>query len=529
MPFSVRARTALCLLGLLLWTAALAAAAEAPAPPKLIVVVVVDQLRADYLTRFRDSFGADGFNRLLREGAWFDNCFYPYAVTETGPGHATLATGATPDRHGIAGNTWYDFEKQKVVESIEDEEAPVVGSASGIAGVSPRNLRANSLSDELKLATAGQARVFGISLKDRAAVLSTGHAASGAYWYERQTGKLATSRYYREALPAWLERFNAEHGAESYYGREWKSGEEVYLRLGNPGGRPDRNFYSEFRFTPFGNDLLVALAEQLVEEEKLGADSVTDFLFIGFSANDYVGHRWGPYSPQVADMTRRTDAQIAALLGFLDAKIGAGNYWFVVSADHGVAPTLAQARERGLAAENVDVRAAQQAVEAALTSRWGEGPWLVPGAEVTFNRETLRKHSVGVAQAAHLAGGVLLGVDGIRGYVAGEEARLDPKLTESVRRSEFRLRSPDVFVLQEPFALFDGDRGGTTHGTPYSYDTHVPLIFYGPAFRAGRYSSPVSPADLAPTLAAALGINPPALTSGRVLRRALRTIAAPSR
>lgn len=538
MRFAIQPRSAgpLALVAALFFFLPLAAwlAAEPPPPPtpkpRLVVVVVIDMFPLDYFERFGSRFGSDGFKRLLRDGASFTSCFYPYANTETGPGHATLATGTTPDRHGIAANGWYDFARGRMVQAVEDESAPVVGGASRLAGASPRNLMTDTLADELRLATGGEAKVFGVALKDRSAIFSTGHTASGAYWYNASTGTFVTSRYYREALPAWVERFNRTRGADSYYGKVWKSGEKVLATLASESGQPDPRFRQELYYSPYGNDLAFDFARELVVEEKLGADAVTDFLFLGLSANDGVGHRWGPYSEEVADMTRRTDAHLAALLQFLDKQVGAGNYWLALSADHGVAPTLAQARALGLRANNVPLAALAQALQAAFAERWGEDDWLASRSEVVFNRETLRKHGVGVAEAAHLAGGALLGVEGVRGYVAGEETRLDAGLTQAVRLSTYRGRSPDVYVVFEPFALVNGDEGGTTHGSPYNYDTHVPLIFYGAAFRPGTYRERVTPADLAPTLAAALGITPPALADGRVLESALRPAApAPRR
>lgn len=493
-----------------------------PERPRLVVVVVIDQFRTDYLARFRDRFGPDGFNRLLREGAYFASCFYPYASTETAPGHASIATGTTPDRHGIAANSWYDHDRGRMVQAVEDEAAPLVGGTSRLAGLSPRNLVGTTLADELRLATGGQAKVFGVAIKDRAAIFSTGHTASGAYWYDSQTGRFVTSRYYREALPAWVAAFNEKRLADGYYGKAWRVGERVFASMASEGGRPDARFYQELLFTPYGNDLVVAFARALVAEEALGADAVTDFLFVGFSSNDLVGHRWGPDSDQVADMTLKTDAQLAELLKFLDQRVGAGNYWLALSADHGVAPTLEQARARGIHAKNIDVAALAKAAQDALAARWGPDEWLAARGEIVFNRETLKERGVGVAEAAHLVGGVALGVDGVLGYVAGEETRLDAALTEAVRRSSYRGRSPDVYLVQEPFALFDGERGGASHGTPYPYDTRVPLIFLGAPFRPGVYRETVSPTDLATTVAAALEISPPALADGKVLIQALR-------
>lgn len=522
----VRAQWFVCLFLLLLLWPPLAGWAESAPPPRLIVVVVIDQFRADYLKRFHDQFGPDGFNRLLREGANFTSCYYPYAGTETGPGHASLATGTTPNRHGIASNDWYDFSKGKEVEAVEDDTSPPVGTTSQ-KGVSPRNLVGTTLADELRLATEGKAKVFGVAVKDRAAVFSTGHTASGAYWYDSKTGTMVTSRYYRQALPAWVVAFNQQHAAASYYGKDWTQGERVFVQMRSQSGQPDEEYYGRFPYSPYGNQIAVDLALELVGQEELGADDVTDFLFVGFSSNDYVGHIWGPYSDQVADITLQTDKQIAQLLHFLDERVGAGNYWVALSGDHGVAPTIAQSRERGINAKEIVRDAPYDAVRKALTARWGEDEWLATDRALVFSREALQKHGISLQEAAHVAGQALLGVDGILGYVAGEETTLDAATTKMVRRSTYPGRTPDVQVVLEPFALVRYRAGGTGHGTPHSYDTHVPLIFFGPAFRAGTYKERVATIDLAPTLAAALGINPPARASGHVLVEALSSAMAP--
>lgn len=486
-------------------------AATAPAPakpaskpslsaaPRLIVVVVIDQFRADYLDRFRSEFGPGGFARLLRDGAVFRSCYYPYAITETGPGHATLATGTTPDRHGIASNNWYDAARNRSVYALEDESSPVVGGAPGRTPVSPRNLVGDTFSDELRFATMGRARVFGVSLKDRAAILSTGHGANGAYWYDTKVPGFVTSKYYRDALPAWVLAFNQQH----------------------PLTVPPE----EFPRTIQSSNLTVAFAEALVERENLGRGGSPDFLFIGISANDYAGHAWGPYSQGVEKLTLETDRTIASLLDYLDKRLGAGNYWLVLSADHGVAPTLAQSRDSELArldAKNIDTKALQAAIEAALTERWGAGDWLGKDEELFVNRETLRAKNVRLEDAVRLAGETALTVPGVLGYVSPWSSHASEQTAQAYRLSYFPGRSPDLHIVPEPFALFDGERGGTSHGTPYTYDTQVPLILMGPPFIAGEYFQQASPADLAPTMAAALRIHPPALATGRILAQALR-------
>ena len=495
------------------------------AAPRLVVVLVIDQLRADYLVRFRDRFGPDGFNRLLREGANFSSCFYPYTRTVTGAGHATLATGTTPDRHGIAGNEWYDPDRGEQVEAVVDEAFPVVGVESQ-RSASPHNLVGNTLADELRLATGGEAKVFGVAIKDRSAVFSTGHSASGAYWYDYQSGRFITSRYYHEELPGWVVAFNEQQGADSYYGKDWKAGGRVFLSLTTASGQPDAEFYGRLPYTPHGNQIVLDFAQELVQQKELGEDEVTDFLFVGFSSNDMVGHRWGPYSDEVEELTVQTDAQVAELLSFLDRQVGEGNYWLVLSADHGVAPLVEQSRARGIRAKTFDGAAVQAAVKKALVDRWGEAEWLIPRAGLIFNRDTLREHNVSLAQAAKVVGQAAMVFDAIIGYVGPHVASADAATIEFVRRSSYPGRSADVVLIQAPFASSEARLKTAMHGTHYSYDTHVPLIFFGAAFRPGTYRGQVSTTDLAPTLAAALGITPPALATGRVLARALRNNTA---
>ena len=493
------------------------------AAPRLVVVLVIDQLRADYLDRFRDRFGPDGFNRLLREGANFISCFYPYANTVTAPGHATLSTGTTPDRHGISANGWYDSRSKRVVAAVWDKSSPVVGTRSKLSGVSPHSLVGTTLTDKLRLATGGEAKVFGVAIKNRSAVFSSGRSASGAYWYDSQTGRFITSRYYREELPKWVRAFNERRGANRYYGRNWKVGKRVSVSLTTKTGKPDAAFFSRLRITPYGNEIVLDFARELVKQEGLGEDGVTDFLFVGFSSNDLVGHLWGPYSDEVADMTLRTDEQVARLLKFLDRRVGEGQYWLVLSADHGVSPTLAQARARGLEATNIDSGALEEAMRIALRERWGEdeGEWLIPEAGLVFNRDWLEKRGVSLEEAVQVVGEAAMTVEGIAGYVGARVSSVDAATTAAVRRSFYPGRSDDMALIHDRYALFNAERGGATHGTHYPYDTHVPLIFFGGAFRPGTYPERVSTTDLAPTLAAALGLTPPALATGKVLAQAL--------
>ena len=478
----------------------------AGAPPRLVVLLVVDQFRADYLDLYRSEFGDAGFVRLMREGAVFRECFYPYAITETGPGHATLATGTTPDRHGISANEWFNPTLGKMTYALLDESSQVVGGTPGQTPVSPRNLNGTTLSDEMRLATGGKSLVFGVSIKDRAAILSTGHGANAAYWFDSNGTGFVTSTYYRGLLPDWVTAFNRSHA----------------LQLPADSAARKQALVG-FRQSPAANRLVADFALAMVDNEKLGRDETTDFLFIGFSANDYAGHAYGPYSEEVRKMAHETDVALADLLRQLDAKVGRGKYWFVLSADHGVAPTLAEARDANLAhldAQNIDTKALRAAMEAKLNERWGSAHWLLPAEGFYFDRKVLAEKNVRIEDAVRIAGEAAEKVPGVWGYVSRFGSRMPESIINAYARSGSPGRRPDLDIVPLPFALPDAEKGGTTHGTFYTYDTQVPLILVGAPFVPGEYYQRCSPADLPVTLAAMLHLHAPALANGRVLAEA---------
>jgi hypothetical protein len=486
---------------------------------------VLDLFREDFLTRHVDRFGADGFGRLLRDGARFTSCFYPYAITETAPAHATIVTGTTPDRHGIVSNQWYDRGLKRLVGAVEDPEAPFVGAAEGREGASPRFLAGDTFPDELRLATGGRARTFGVSLKPRATVLAAGHSAAGAFWYDARSGRFVTSRYYARDLPGWADTFNGARPADRFFGRDWSSRGKVLARLGGAGvGGPDGPYYEALRATPFVHDLLFDFARLLVASERLGDDEVTDFLFLGLSGFDYLGHDAGPYSEAMGALIEAADSQIAAFLRFLDGRLGRTGYWLALTADHGVSPTLRDVEEAGFRPQGVETAVVLETIRRALAERYKDGAgiglyglatrlWLDPG-ELARRKATAR-------DAALLAGEAALAVDGILGYIAPGGSNLDAATLEAFRLSTYPGRSPDLFLVLHPFALVQ-PATPANHGMPWTCDAHVPLLLLGPPFRPGAYHDRCSPADLAPTLAAALGIPPPAMATGRVLGEALR-------
>lgn len=493
--------------------------------PKLVVVIVIDQFRADYLERYRDQFGEGGFRVFLDRGAYFTDCIYDYANTRTAPGHATLFTGAYTSGHGIVSNEWWDPQRKKRVTSVEDDATKLVGIASAGPGASPHNLRSNTLGDELKLATGGKSRVFAVSLKDRAAVLPAGFSGDAAYWIDAKTGAWITSTYYRADLPEWVQKFNASQRAEKYLNREWK---DTYGKvLGSTAPRTNKKgepagFYEVVGSTPFANDYQFEFAKELVLYEKLGAGDATDLLSISLSANDILGHQVGPDTPQMRGMALALDRQIADFVTFLGHQIGLANVWMALSADHGIAPLPEFASTLRIPAAHLDTDALRNQVNELLSKKYSrKGDYLL-GLDYPLaflNEEAFVGRSEAEAEAD--AGDALVQA-GLAGYFTKAQLARGAPETELGRRYAHSY-SPEAgwYVMGVPTPFSVGTSKGTDHATPFSYDTHVPLAFYGLAFQPGVYRTHAEPVDLAVTLASLLGINAPARASGRVLSEAL--------
>ena len=367
------ALAALALLGLI--PGAFASAYNAR--PKLVVVIVIDQFRGDYLERYRDQFGDGGFRVFLDRGAYFTDCNYDYANTRTAPGHATLFTGSYTSGHGIVANEWWDPQKKKRVTSVEDDTQQLVGAAKTGPGASPHNLMSDTLGDELKLATGGKARVFAVSLKDRAAVLPAGFSGDAAYWIDPQNGDWITSTYYRPELPEWVRNFNgrrpSERRAEKYWNREWKDSDGTVLGSTAPRNGKDgapASFYEVVGSTPFANNYQLEFAKELVLYEKLGAGPATDLLVISLSANDILGHQVGPDSPQMHSMALELDRSLAEFFDFLGHQIGMANVWMALSADHGIAPLPEFAKTLRLPAANLDGKALRAQINSLLSKKY---------------------------------------------------------------------------------------------------------------------------------------------------------------
>jgi len=496
--------------------------------PKLVVVIVIDQFRGDYLDRYRDQFGDAGFRLLLDHGAYFPDCNYNYANVRTAPGHATLFTGAYSNGHGIVANEWWDQNKKRVVTSVEDDATKLVGVAADKTGASPHNLLADTLGDELKLATQGKSRVFGLSLKDRAAVLPAGFAGD-AYWIEPKSGAWVTSTYYRNELPRWVQDFNSTRPAK-YWDRDWKDAQGTLLRSTAHRKSKDGSeagFYEVIGPTTFGNEYEFEFAKELVVYENVGRGPATDLLAISLSPNDILGHQVGPDSPEMQQMALDLDHELADFFAFLGHQIGLADVWIALSADHGVSSLPDQVRKLRIPAANLDGAKMDAQINAAITAKFSPGH---PATYVKLDYPMAWLDQDAFTIAAHVrerdaeaAVGEAMKQAGLRDYYTKSQLAAGEAPNTALGRKYLNSYSPEGswYVMGVPDIYTVGGIKGTDHASPYNYDTHVPLAFYGLPFQPGTYRTSVEPVDLAATLASLLGINAPTHSVGRVLTEAL--------
>jgi arylsulfatase A-like enzyme len=561
--------------------------------PRLVILLVIDQFRADYLDRYRADFKGRGFRLFLDKGAYFEDCYYDYANTKTAPGHATLGTGAYTDGHGISANEWWDLSRNKTrpITSVEDDRYRILGAVhpSNGPGASPVNLRASTVGDSLRQATQGQAKVFGVSLKDRAAILPAGFSANGAYWIEPASGAFVTSTFYMDSLPDWVTAFNAGDRA---------------VQAAQEAGIPEsKHFFDEVGPTPASIAYELDFARALITNEQLGNHPVTDMLTISISATDLVGHHYGPESPQSRQLVDALDQQLDGFFTWLDKNVpgGLANLWITISADHGVAPVPAEALGLGLPAATFDMGKFLGSLNDSMNAKFSPGEkveYLLPHQELPYlslNRPSFEVAGINEQEAEQaIQDAIPVAVEALAPPPDAQPIKIAPPQTPipvpsplprnlppaSARRSKNRsisaaapappapppsvTRMPAVPIVVHTYTRQQLAAGqlppsewglllahsyspnggwyvmvipeayqmqtlasGTTHFTPWSYDQHVPLGFFGAPFTPGTYHGRVAPVDLAATLASLLGINQPSASVGNVLTQAIRNSPAP--
>jgi Type I phosphodiesterase / nucleotide pyrophosphatase len=500
---------------------------------RLVLLLTVDQFRFDYLTRFREAYDA-GIARLAREGAVFLNAHLEHYPTVTGPGHAAFASGAMPSTSGIIGNDWFDRESGKSVTSVSDEGVRQLGGSTRISA-SPHRLQVTTIADEVKLAARARAatvtpRTIGISLKDRSAILPVGRTADAAYWFDTASGEFVSSTFYLEALPLWVRQFNDRKLGTTYAGKPWPFLAAPATARSLP-STTDTRLHSAIYASPFGNELLVRLAEATIDAEQLGQRGVVDVFSVSFSSNDSVGHTYGPDSAEVRAISLQTDRAIGALLAALDKRIGLERVLVVFTSDHGVAPlpeVLAAQRLPGGRLAQDDLFGP---IRKALEDRFGPGQWILAtaGSSPYLNYGLMKDREIDPASVRAVAATAAASIPQVaRVYTRDQLLRGNvPSDTVSRRvlQSFHPQRSGDLEILLHPFWI--RQQSGTTHGTPYPYDSHIPLVFFGHGIRPGQYAQHVALNDVAATLATMLGVAMPSGSVGRVLSEILTMQPAP--
>lgn len=502
--------------------------------PKLVVGIVVDQMRWDYLYRYQKRYTDGGFKRLLGEGFSCENTMIPYVPSVTAIGHTCIYTGSVPSIHGIAGNNF--VKDGKKVYCTDDDSIKPVGTTSGAALMSPRNLWVSTIGDEMKIASNGRAKVVGVALKDRASILPAGHNPNGAFWFDDQTGCFITSSYYMDRLPKWVEAFNDKRLPEQYLSQKWNT---LYPKNTYTESTTDENEYENgiregvkatlplnlpelykkygygiIRNTPFGNSLTLDMAKAAIDGEQLGADDETDLLAVSCSSTDYIGHQVGTHAIETEDTYLRLDKAIADFLTYLDSKVGKGNSLVFLSADHGAMNNAAFLQDRRIPAGSWDASATAKKLNHVLAKEYPEAGDIVKTVmnyQVFFNRDVIKSKQLDFDNIKQTVVNVLKEDPSVL-YACDMAKASTESIPEEVKSRIIngynRERSGDVVIILKPNFYAHGMKG-TDHGAWNSYDTHIPLVFMGWGIKHGATTKQTFMTDIAPTIAAMLHVQAP--------------------
>jgi predicted AlkP superfamily pyrophosphatase or phosphodiesterase len=520
------------------------------AKPKLVVGIMVDQMRWDYINKFKAHFSSpNGFLRLVNEGATCDFTMIPYVPTVTAVGHASVYTGSVPALNGISGNNWFDNFTQKSVYCVEDNSVNSVGIENNAAGkMSPANLWTTTIGDELKLATNFKSKVIGLSIKDRGAILPAGHTADGAFWYDSKTGNFISSTYYAKQLPTWVSNYNNQHRVDSLYVKGWNLSlaksvyeancdQDINDYESTPLGKEQKSFpyslsqfigkdYGKIASTPMGNTILAELAEQAIINEKMGQDDITDLLAVSFSSPDYIGHSFGPDSWETLDGYIKLDATLAKLFAVLDKQIGKNNYTVFLTADHSVAHVPGFSKKHQLPGGTISEDQLKKDLTNFIVSKGFDAKLISTIREYNIHFNTGLMETLGVErnklvqlcrQFLEKNPDVVQVVDA-RNIAA---ASLPSALRERIANGYNPQRSGDVFILTKS-GYVDGFATGTSHGVMYNYDAHIPLLFWGKGIQHKTVNTPTYMTDIAPTITTLLGIQMPSGSIGKPIVEVLK-------
>lgn len=514
--------------------------------PKLVVGIVVDQMRYDFLYRYWNKYSDGGFKYLLKNGRSFENMHYNYVPTYTGPGHAAIYTGTTPAVNGIVANDWYDRGKDTVVYVVQDNNVRTVGSVSNNGKMSPYHMLSTTITDELKMFTNGQSKVVGIAIKDRGAILPAGNMADGAYWHDPTVGAFISSSFYMEQLPQYVIDFNAKKLADKYLDQVWNTllpieqytestvddtPYEIKFKTETKPVFPhdlkalkSQYNYSLLNRTPFGNSFTTDFALEVLKNEEMGKDEVTDFLALSYSSTDYVGHQFGTHAIETEDTYLRLDLELKRLFDYLNKNIGKGKFVVFLTADHGVLPSPPYLADRKIHTGGFNITEYESGVKAFLNAELGEGNWVscYTNQQVYLNRVLIKSKKMDLNSIQDKVVEFTRSFKGVKDVIPAhfmDNMALGNAMFQMIQRGFDHERSGDVFIVLEPQWIDDENamKGGTTHGSSYAYDTHVPFIIMGPGITKGTSIEVANITDIAPTIASYLKIMEPSGCTGKPL------------
>lgn len=512
-----------------------------PQQPKLVVGVVVDQMAYEFLYRYMPLYKDQGFKRLVKEGYSCENTYFSYIPTYTGPGHASVYTGSVPALNGIVSNDWFNERSGSFVYVTDDSTVSMVGGNGIGSKMSPKNMVSTTITDMLQMSNQSASKVIGIALKDRGAILPAGHMGDAAYWYDGASNAWVTSTYYMSAVPNWVNQFNQEERAQKMMNRNWElmlpasvytastadsvPWETVYVNEPNSAFPHYMNFNGSsesIKGTPFGNTLTAQFAMAAIKGEQLGADNITDFLCVSFSSTDYVGHAYGPHSMEIEDTYLRLDKDLGELINYLDTEVGRTNYVLFLTADHGVSPTPQYMQTLGVPAGTTTEQIMLERMQTALRNAWGDKEWVraYTNQQIYLNDALLQASGKTIEDAYRILYQPLMDMPGVSYVLQVQElsdATLNAQVKELVINGIYPQRSGDIQILYEPYWFEAYRASGTTHGSHFSYDTHVPLLFFGWKIKPGTLHRNVYITDIAPTLSDILRISKPNASIGNVI------------
>lgn len=514
--------------------------------PKLIVGIIVEQMRHDYINRFWDKFGDGGFKRLLNEGTYCKNANFNYLFTQTSVGHATIATGTTPSYHGIVSDEWYLRLKDKVVNCVADEKEKTIGGSYEAGRMSPRQLLTTTIGDEIRLSSFNKSKVIGISLQGKASILSVGQTANAAYWMDDESGNWVSSSFYMQDLPNWAKAFNEKKFADLYMARKWETkypmsdyatrclpddnkyeigieGRKTFpynlAEMGVIQNNKNKKKYNLLKYTPFGNTYTKDFAIAAIVNDSLGKDDNTDLLMVSFSGTEFIGQNFGSESVEVMDAFIQLDADLEHFLNFLDQELGKQNILVFLTSDHGVAQNPDYLADKGIPVGFFSQNSALSLLKSYLNVVYGRGEWVKNyyAQQIYLNRDLIEDSKFNLADVQQKVAQFMLQFSGVANTITAttlQTAYFPDGVFSKIQKSYNQKRSGDVLINLDPGWI---EKNGTSagHNSSYSYDTHVPLIWYGWKVKRATIFEPIDMVDIAPTISYFLNIASPNATVGK--------------